>query len=84
MADEAPLQLVAKKKRLKTKRDVLTCIIHCSKTKGSLKVSPITDTKFRKIKETCNICNKYESDCEKYDYIKNNFPGEYLNNVHGY
>ena len=66
MADEAPLKLVAKKRKLKTKIDVvLMCIIHCC----NIKVTLITDTTFSKIKEACNIQKKPGSDFETYGHI---------------
>lgn len=85
MADEAPLKLVAKKRKLKTKRDViLRCIIHCCNTKASSPISPITEKSFRKITEACNIRKKQESDFETYGHIIKDIPDEYLSHVHGY
>lgn len=55
-------KLVVKKRKLKTKRDVvLTGTIHCCNTKGAFKVTLITDTSFRKTKEACNIRKKHGS-----------------------
>ncbi|KAG0713762.1 hypothetical protein GWK47_015489 [Chionoecetes opilio] len=84
MADEAHLKLVAKKRKLKTKRDVvLTCIIHCCNTKGTSKFTPLTETSYGKIKDACNIRKMHGSDFETYGHIIKDIPDEYLNHAMG-
>ena len=84
MADERPLKLVPKKRKRKTKKElILTCIIHCSNVKGR-NISPVTDVSFRKIKDSCDIHMQHGTYSETYDHIIKDMPDEYLNHVHGY
>lgn len=85
MTDEATFKLVAKKRKLKAKREVvLTYMVHCCNTKGASKSITITDIRFRKINEACNIRKKNETDFKTYGHIIKNISDEDLDNVHGY
>ena len=84
MADETPVKLKPKKRKRKTKKDVvLTCIVHCCNPTNS-KISPLTETSFGTIKSACNIHRKHGSDPDTYGQIIEDMPDEFLKHVHGY
>ena len=79
MANERPLQL-SRKRKLRSKNDVmLRCIIHCSK--ASSKVTPLSDTSFQKIKDSCNLRARTGAKLENFN---EDLPENFIPHIHGY